>query len=120
MEAAKTILEDYDDRRDALRQSIYNLTVRVDTGAETSQEGLLLDVSRTGLRFRTVKNIPCGSSVIVHPPVGVDLAPISATVLRVKVVEGHDGSSFECGVRFEDAEELRRHNWWLQLRRRRR
>ncbi len=119
MDAANIIREDYEDRRDALRQSIYNMTVKIDTDPNTSQDGLLLDVSRTGLRFRTLKNIPCGSSLVVHPPAGVDLPAISATVLRVKVVDGHDGSSFECGVRFEDAEELRRHNWWLQLRRRR-
>ena len=117
--APRQISTDHEDRRDALRQTVKNLLVKVDSISGEALPASLLDVSRTGVRFRINANIPCGSPVVVYPPAGYHLSPINATVLRARILDTPDGGAFEYGVRFDDPEEIRRHSWWLQLRQRR-
>ena len=117
--AAKNITNEIDDRRNALRQNVQSLSIKVDCIKGEGMSAHLLDVSRTGIRFRINASIPSGTPVVAYPPEGYDLAPINATVLRTRIVDTPEGGAFEYGVHFDDAEELRRHSWWLQLRQRR-
>ncbi len=116
---AVKITTDLDDRRDALRQTVRSLPIKVDCIKGEGLTAQLLDVSRTGIRFRIGANIPCGTPVVAYPPEGYDLVAINATVLRARIVDTPEGGAFEYGVRFDDPEEIRRHSWWLQLRQRR-
>lgn len=106
-----------DDRRDALRQSCLIDTLLVEHPTMGQIVCQVMDISRRGLRLRMAINIPCGSDVILHPPKGVELSRSRARIMRQQVVDAPDGTTFfECGLRFTEEAELRRHKWFLTLR----
>ena len=106
-----------EDRRDALRQEsrVINLI------AEHEERGRFMcevtDVSRRGMRLRMPVCLPCGSEITIHPPYNESLKPSQAKIIRQQVVQDGDAVWYECGVRYTDAAELRRHTWFITLRR---
>ncbi len=105
-----------EDRREALRQGLHGLAITARHAELGLHAGTLLDVSRTGVRFEAAVCFPCGAELIVYAPEGFVLRPIRARIVRQKLVEDSRGTRFEYGVRFTEEAELRRHTWWLTLR----
>ncbi len=105
-----------EDRRDALRSDSRVMTLI----AEHEQRGRFMcqvvDVSRRGMRLRMPISLPDGSEITVHPPMHESLKPSPAKIIRQQVVVDGDATWYECGIRYTDAAELRRHTWFLTLR----
>lgn len=105
-----------EDRRDALRQEPRIITLI----AEHEERGRfvcqLMDVSRRGMRLRMPVSLPNGSEIVVHPPIHESLKPSPAKIIRQEIIEDGDAVWYECGIRYTDVAELRRHTWFLTLR----
>ena len=107
-----------EERRDALRQPANGSRIEVECAGHALQEGTLIDVSRSGLRFRSIHLFPCGSTVKVHPPQGADLNVCEARIMRQSVIRGSEPAAFEYGLQFTKSVGTERHAWFLRLRRR--
>jgi hypothetical protein len=104
------------DRRWALRQPTGEIPLIVEHHQLGRHEGIVLDVSRKGLRFRADFCFPCGSMILLHPPAGSDLRAVRGRIMREQLVERNGEMVFECGVQYTDEAEIRRHTWFLKLR----
>ena len=105
-----------EDRRDALRQESRMITLIAEHDERGRFVCQLMDVSRRGLRLRMPVSLPNGSEIIVHPPIHESLKPSPAKIIRQQVVEDGEAIWYECGLRYTDVAELRRHTWFLTLR----
>lgn len=104
------------DKRSALRQTIPAIPVTVVDEENSSYHGELLEVSRAGVRCSLSAELPVGAKVLIEPPEGFDLRPVRGTITRrIGPSEGRPGA-LEYGIRFADEAEVRRHQWWLTLR----
>jgi hypothetical protein len=105
-----------EDRRDALRQESRVITLIAEHAERGRFMCQVMDVSRRGMRLRIPVNLPNGSEILVNPPMHESLKPSPAKIIRQQVVEEGDAIWYECGIRYTDAAELRRHTWFLTLR----
>ena len=105
-----------DDKRDALRQPCVVSKVTIEY-QQMRYECMVMDISRTGMRLRMPICLPCGSNIMILPPTGFELRISQARIVRQCVVDDRDTTYFECGVHFTESAELRRHTWFLALRR---
>ncbi len=105
-----------EDRRNALRQSTRPKAIMMIDDENAEHAGVLVDVSRTGLRIRTRACLPCGSDVIVMPPSHYALQPVRARIMRQAVRDGDEGELFELGMLFGKDSGSNRHAWFLELR----
>jgi hypothetical protein len=108
-----------DDRRIALRQPADERPFEAYCGDAEPQLLWLEDVSRTGMRFRSLCAFPCGSQVTVCPSEGLQLLPITLRVLRVQLIDPLlPERGYEYGGEFVERDE-RTHAWYLATRARR-
>ena len=105
-----------EDRRDALRQDSRVVTLIAEHAERGRFMCQVVDVSRRGMRLRMPISLPDGSEITVYPPVHESLKPSPAKIIRQQVVEDGDATWYECGIRYTDVAELRRHTWFLTLR----
>jgi hypothetical protein len=108
-----------DDRRDALRQPTTRAPfpeVELDLGNGEVRKAEILDVSRTGLRLRSVEALTVGTILTLNPPASAGIRPCSAEVARECAVEDDGPKWFDCGLRFLDLASEERHQWFLRLR----
>ena len=105
-----------EDRRDALRQDSRVMTLIAEHAECGRFMCQVVDVSRRGMRLRIPVSLPDGSEITVYPPAHESLKPSPARIIRQHVVEDGDAVWYECGIRYTDAAELRRHTWFLTLR----
>ena len=107
-----------DDRRQALRLPTEMVRVNVVNDAAGSHPGVIVNISRIGVRFRTTFCFPCGSYVTLNPPLGTDLQPVHVRLVRQRVVgDREDGTTvFEYGSEIVPQTGARRHAWFLTLR----
>src|SRR5215470_6452967 len=89
-----------DDRRTSLRQPTRPKAIMMIDSAGMEHAGVLVDVSRTGLRIRTRACLPCGSDVIVMPPSHYALQPVGARIMREIMREEDEGELIELGLHF--------------------
>ncbi|MGC8667761.1 MAG: PilZ domain-containing protein [Chthonomonadales bacterium] len=104
------------DRRSALRQAIRPMSVKVRDHQGAEQYGELLEISRAGVRCTLPADLPVGSQVLIEAPEGFELRPVRGTVTRRIGPSAHQPDAVEYGIRFTDEAEVRRHTWWLTLR----
>ena len=105
-----------EDRRDALRQGSRVVTLIAEHAERGRFMCQVVDVSRRGMRLRMPISLPDGSEITVYPPVHESLKPSPAKIIRQQIVEDGDATWYECGIRYTDVAELRRHTWFLTLR----
>ncbi len=105
-----------DDRRDALRQNCVAKTLRVEHPQMGSFECPCVDISRKGLKLRMPICMPCGSEILIYPPPATELRVGRARIVRQHLVEEPGMTWYECGIQFTEQAELRRHTWFLTLR----
>jgi hypothetical protein len=105
-----------DDRRNNLRQMLPCTTVTIEPSGGDSFIAELVDVSRSGIRFRASAEVLCGTQLVVKPPPSYDLRPIRARIVRQRLIETPTGDLYECGARYTEEAEVRRHSWWIALR----
>jgi hypothetical protein len=112
----KFVIQSAEDRRVNLRQVIRGTAVTIETTSGDSFIAELVDVSRSGIRFLLSKDILCGSEIIVRPPSSSELRPIRARIMRQRIIDTPYGTVLECGAKYSDEAELRRHTWWIAMR----
>ena len=105
-----------EERRGNLRQFVQGTNVRIETAGGETFIAELRDVSRSGVRFYASTQIPCGSRILILPPASSNLPAIRARIMRQKVVDTPNGSLLDCGAQYTEDAELRRHSWWIEMR----
>jgi len=104
------------DRRSALRQPIQAISVIVRDDTNAQYQGELLEVSRSGVRCALAADLPIGAQVVIEPPDGTELRPARGIIIRrIDASPGRPATPVY-GIRFADEAEVRRHTWWLTLR----
>src|SRR5258707_15870619 len=88
--------------RQSLRQIARRTTVRIEHATLGWQEGVIKDMSRKGMRFRTAFFFPCGARITVHPPADSGLPALSGRVMRQIIVSGRQDDLFEYGVHLSE------------------
>jgi len=116
MDMSPTVIIAPEDRRNALRQPSKEMVFAVEHSEYGTHPCVLLDVSRTGVRYRSSFCFPCGSIVTLHPPVGAQIAQTEAQIMRQSVMDVDGVMYFEYGVRFTTELGASRHTWFLHLR----
>ena len=112
--AAASIIPD--DRRDALRQPsvLVEIIVEEDSGAVFS--ATIQDVSRTGIRFRSMHKFDMNTFVILHPPANIGLDACQVEIVRGYEVEENGHLYYDFGARYTELSGRIRHAWFLSLR----
>ena len=105
-----------DDRRASLRQPTRPKAIMMLDSAGDEHAGVLVDVSRTGMRIRTRASLPCGSDVVVMPPSHYPLQPVRARIMRQAMRDEDEGELIEIGLHFGSDAGNDRHAWYLALR----
>ncbi len=116
MSADITLAEIPENRREAMRLEAAEQPLHLETPNGASGEATLIDVSRTGLRFRSRLDLPVGSEVVVYPPDGGDLQPLRMRISRRIVLNGSETAFVDYGAAFADPANSNRHAWFLNLR----
>ncbi len=104
------------ERRGAIRQDTGAVPVIVRDSEGVEHRAVLVNVSRNGLRIGVAAGLPRGSEVLVTPAAESGLRPIRAKVVREELRPSDDDLRAVYGLKFTDAAEIRRHAWWLTLR----
>jgi len=116
MDSVTEEISRFADRRSALRQNCRVQYLTLDHSTAGKLTAIVLDLSREGFRLVLPVAIPCGEEVVIHPPEGMDLLKIRATIVRQSIVMFDGKRSFECGVEVADTAAWRKHTWFLTLR----
>src|SRR5262249_46278980 len=95
---------------------VQGMSVRIEAANGDTFIAELRDVSRSGIRFYASTQIQCGSRILILPPAASQLPAIRARIMRQKVVDTPGGTHIECGAQYTDDAELRRHDWWIEMR----
>jgi hypothetical protein len=103
------------EQRQSLRQIARRTAVRIEHATLGWQEGVIKDMSRKGMRFRTTFFFPCGSEITVHPPADSGLPTLSGRIMRQIIVPGRQDDLFEYGVHLSDGSLPDGHRWYLKL-----
>jgi hypothetical protein len=118
MELLPEIIIAPEERRDALRQPAGEWRFAIDHPQFGRHDGMILDVSRSGIRFSSGTCFPCGAIVTLFAPAETGLCTCTAKLVRVRMLDfADDNGGFEYGARFLDPVGTKRHTWYLQLRR---
>ncbi len=117
MQKSLEIEEAVEDRRVALRQPCREETLDIEHPTLGRHTARVLDISRSGVRIAMDVCIPCGEGVLVLAPPERGLLNCRARIMRQRVLDIGEETWFECGIRFTEEAELRRHSWFLTLRR---
>lgn len=105
-----------ENRRENIRLIAQGGALQVVDDAGRSSDARLIDVSRSGLGFRSPIDLPIGAEVVVHPPEGSDLCALRLRIARRVVLNGDDSSDIVYGAAFADPVGPSRHEWFLGLR----
>lgn len=105
-----------DDRREALRQASVLIDLEIEYDGAAMDHGVLMDVSRTGVRFRSIRKYGNNRLVLLHPPVNSGLNTAQVNIVRVRDLEQPDCIVYEYGARFMEDTSIHRHAWFLTLR----
>ncbi|MCC6728343.1 MAG: PilZ domain-containing protein [Chthonomonadales bacterium] len=105
-----------EDRRTALRQDAALPAVRIEHESDAC-EGLLIDISRTGVRLRAPHNLACGARIVISAPESAHLPPLAGEIVRRTVLNAAGRLEFEYGVLYEGPLDRARHVWFLAMRR---
>jgi hypothetical protein len=105
-----------ENRRAALRLRTEELPLRIEGAHGASGDATLIDISRTGLRFRCSLDLPIGAEVVVHAPAHSGLAALRTRISRRIDPDQNAGAAFEYGAAFADPGDENRHAWFLNLR----
>lgn len=116
-EPDSVILAAIKDRRAAPRDPTRPKAVTV-THEATNHAATLINISRSGLKFRSRFAFPCGAEVKLSPPSNeiMVLSDIAARVHRCEIRIEDGEEVFEHGARFSDTNNPARHAWYLALR----
>jgi hypothetical protein len=110
------IAESVNERRTALRLPADERPFEASAAEGERHVIWLEDVSRSGMRFRSLCPFVCGSVVTIHAPKSLDLAPMRMRLLRTGVVDPmipERGFEF-AGEFLADGDEP--HRWYLATR----
>lgn len=115
--------EDFDetpnDRRFALRQAAEERPFEAFLDDATAQTIWLEDISRSGVRFRSLSTIACGMAMTIRAPMSVQLTPIQVRIVRAQMVDPlMPERGYEYGAEYIEPGE-QPHEWYLATRARR-
>ena len=111
--------ESMEDRRNALRQSAEEHPFDAVTEDHEFQTIWLEDVSRSGIRFRSLTTIACGTPLTIRPPLSHRLSSIKVRIVRAQMVDPLMADrGYEYGAEYLDPGD-HPHEWYLATRARR-
>lgn len=110
------LVVEIDDRRDALRLPVRDLIFEVEHARLGRHHATLVDISRTGVRFRCATQLPCGDVLKLHPPID-GLTACRVRLVRQVMVGKGEGETIEYGAHYYDLGDEDRHTWYLKVRR---
>jgi hypothetical protein len=106
-----------EDKRTGLRQQPADrVAALIELPGDEFVRAEIVEVSRTGLRFKTTLPLAGDTVLTVWPPAGSGLPKAAAKVVR-EISEGGEGQTcFEYGLAYVDTPTEDRNAWFLKLR----
>jgi hypothetical protein len=105
-----------EDRRRALRQDVTQHPVTIEHLQYGKHLGVIIDVSRLGLRLQSTFCFPSGCDLLIHPPTGYEIGAIQGRVVRQDILIQRGIALYEYGIQFIPETDELRHRWFLSFR----
>lgn len=115
MAILEALMEPLEERRVGPREDSKQKTVMMHY-AMSQHSGIILNISRNGLRLRSRNFFPCGQEIGITAPAHTELAQTTARIVRQQLIEVDGEEFYEYGVRYTEAAYDTRHSWYLVLR----